>query len=256
MPRTASRKKSTAEEPCGSGQSLASIRKDKQAQPGLLAAAARNKSDKTKAKPRAKFNIAEAVAAQSPSTGSTYKKAVKASNVMWKLVKAEYQKDRGAQKKGELTGSIYMNALPPYGTNEEFKAMIKKETKEHARWITDKMCYAAKMDTHEMAEACYNGLRDLAGDKLGDAFDGSFFEEETFKQPSVSIFPIDNMVAIHGDSFAFRDEIKELNYTFKVNDAGLKAWFKETEDFEAEAEGLEEMFTAFGWVVEVLGGAE
>ena len=84
----------------------------------------------------------------------------------------------------------------------------------------------------------------------------SFFFEETFKQPTVSIFPTDNMVAIHGDSFAFRDDLKELNYAFKVNDAGLKAWFKETEDFEAEAEGLEEMFTAFGWVVEVLGGAE
>ena len=110
MAPRSSRKQPVPEEPCGSGQSPASLPADERAQPRLLAAAAARKAGlpapKTIAKKTGKklLDLSTLVSPTGAKTSKQMKVAAnKASSAVFTLIKAKYQK---GEKKDQYSGAI------------------------------------------------------------------------------------------------------------------------------------------------------
>ena len=133
-----------------------------------------------------------------------------------------------SQVPGTFTGRVYMKAVPRHGQNSEFKDMIKEKAKVVPIWQEHEKAYSAKMETHKIAESCFQGLIALEGckDDIGDHFDGSAFDG--IENPRVSVFPHDGGTAIHGQTYIFKDDLKGMGFKWlEVN--GLNVWFSKDE---------------------------
>ena len=90
-PMPSRRKQPATNEPCGSGQSAASLAADKAAQPRLLAAAAARKAiakDKKSSTPSKKLLDLKSLVSSASPASSTSKKAYKDDKAVFTLVKA------------------------------------------------------------------------------------------------------------------------------------------------------------------------
>ena len=247
MPSRSSKK--PAEEPCASGQSRASLNKDKAAQPRLFAAAAARKAGKTKT-----FNISAALSPSttSPASSNTPKRDNKAS---WEIIRATYQK---GEKQGKETGNVYMRAKPRFGQNAEFKERIKKHSNQQAKWNDDLKMYIAKMMSAVVAANCLEALRDLPGcaEDVDEDIDWEIFVG--MKEPAVSIFPFEDGTAIHGAiTYDFKDDLKDKGFNFVKNaqdKEGFNLWVS-AEPF-VDTDDLTTMFEKFGIEVNFFDSAE
>ena len=166
-PMPTRRKQLVAEEPCGSGQSAASLAADKAAQSRLFAAAAARKGiskNKKSSNERLRLLDLKSLVTSSPSSAapsstssSTPRKGDKA---VFTLMKAKYMK---GERAGTYSGAIYFQGKPTYGNNQTFKDKVHpKLISEMLRWTDDVKLYSAKIYTYKQAVMVLDAMRQVS----------------------------------------------------------------------------------------------
>lgn len=220
----------------GSGQSPASIARDKKAQPALFAAAARRKAAGITKVPKTKnararntatstFDI-KAHMMDSPSSSRPFKKKDD-DKATFELFKAKYQEGPLA---GQDTGKIYAKFKPRFTSNLEAKGIAQEITKTEPKWSKNLKAFLAQVPTLEIAQELHRGLSELPGhdNDLGN-FNTDIFED--VEPPTISIFPYMGGTAIHGDTYFFRSDLKDMGFNWERDidgNSGFNVWMSST----------------------------
>ena len=177
------------------------------------------------------------------SSGGSRSSPMKPSKATFALTAAVFQK---GDRKGELTGSVYVRAKPRYGKNEEFKAVCEKHLlNEKLRWNDELKVYTAKVYTPKQGQLVLDAIRTIDDkheeDLADETIDESVFEEANAAH--IVSFPItvnegvtshdEECFALGGNTYPFKEELKERGFIFKntVNgNEGVQLWLKPLAD--------------------------
>ena len=253
MARTGKERALSPEEPCGSGQSPESIAKDIAAQPALFAAAARRLTTgapaETITEPRiGAFDIASSSSAALNDSPAKMNDWLEADTTNTKAI-CEFIKAKHAS--GQFSGNIYNKAVPRDGFNIAFKHMMQNIAKVEPKWSPKMQAFLTPMPTVVIAEKVHNGLRGFPG----HADDIDEFESEAFddiEPPKISVFPYQDGLVLHGKTFFFRNELKDMGFVWERdfdNHAGFHVWVGNRLVKEANETALVSLFWRAGFEV-------
>ena len=242
------------ESPVGSGMSAEALAKDIAAQPALFQAAATSLRSigkrpavvRKEGRTHAIFDLSKI------GTASAHKKHVD-DYAVFELYPCKYIK---GPLKDQLSSNINLKAKPLYGQNAAFKAIIAKHAKgQYAKWNDEIKAYGNRVKTAVIARNILAEMRKLGGGietMLPGTIDESIFDNA--KLPEVSIFPYENTIAVHGDTFEFKDDLVARGFVY---DKDAKIFTHPTMTIEdPEVDELDEEFVAFGWEVNIFSEAQ
>ena len=261
------------QEPCGSGQSSASLAADKAAQPRLLASAAARKAGsptfkrtiakKQKSTSKKLSDLSKLV---SPSTSASLSKdkTYKVQKAVFSLVRATYQK---GDKKDQYSGAIYYRGKPRWGMNDKYKAkLIPNMLAESLRWNDELKLYSGKVWTAKQAQLILDAMREVSAEDENDLTDVTVDETifDDAKEAAIKIFPItvagELNLAIGGTTYPFKDILKKHGFGFHniVNDQPLNLWLRVEPEAQPDmdADDLEALFDKYGFEVDRYDGVE
>jgi hypothetical protein len=250
------------DEPCGSGQSQASLERDRAAQPRLLAAAGKGKgkarahlSTPIRKRKNDFFKFKSSV----PGSSSSSSKSSKNPSAMFDIVKAKYMK---GEHTGQETGNVYFNGKPAYGENDEFKNKVMPLLLcEPMRWSHERKFYTAKIYNAIQAKKMYNAMMTLSttsglpDEAEADTIIDAAFEGITPAEIEMSEVMVDGveMFGIRGSTFPFKDKLKEIGFAYnkEVNgDDTAKMWLAKL-PLATEKDELINMFQEYGFTVTI-----
>ena len=203
------------------------------------------------------------------SSGGSRSSPMKPSKATFALVAAVFQK---GDKKGELTGSIYMRAKPRYGKNEEFKTTCEKDLlNEKLRWNDELKVYTAKVHTPAQAQLILDAMRTIdekhEEDLADETIDESVFEEANDVQ--IVAFPMtvhegatsqdEECLAFGGSTYPFKEELKARGFVFKstVNgNEGVQLWLKPLAETETDKAEIFALMNKYGFRVDEHDGVQ
>ena len=252
----------------GSGQSPASLAKDRAAQAELLAAA---KSGKKPAAARAgirksapnhtgkKVFVFKKLAAEASSSQSSRRGGKKKlSPAILSFFRAKYQK---GDFKDALSGAVYMRGKPRYTGNATFKDKVGKILlAEPVRWNDEMKIYTGKVWTPEQAIKVREAMKMVSEEDEADLTDGvpgvptdeeiyDVFDFEQAKSVDIQLIAeFDNdgeeTVAVGGCTFAWKDVLMEHGFEF---DGRTRMWHAPA---GTDTDEIEAMMDEYGFAVE------
>jgi hypothetical protein len=218
------------------------------------------KQPATTTKPKKTFSFAKAP--RTSSDGSSSKKAgrrrtTKKSIATFELFAAEYQK---GEKAGQKSGAVYQRGRPRYGANEPYKkGFAKYLLGEFLRWNDDSKMYQVRVWTPKQARKLLKAARELEGgeEDLPEDIDEAIFDGAT--EAAIDVVPIkvegEDMVAVMGTTYPWKDELKERGFTFTTEvEEDVPMWV--APKASVDMDDLTAAFDDYGFTFEVYDDAE